>query len=150
MQIFAHELPFSHIRIYRVPEMVSNGGRPPRPPNREILGLSEDVWMLVEKCWDGSPTARPPTADVLSFFEAASSRWVSPNPEAIADLGLDRLIATHEPSTREPTFTSSEAVPRTTGPEAGCCEPPQSLAITTNVQRSTVSFHVSLPSFAPF
>lgn len=90
--------------------MVSDGKRPPRPQNREILGLSEDVWMLVGKCWDGEPTARPHIADISAFFEAASHRWVPPTPGAIANLGLDRPTTTEEPPTKESTFIASEAL----------------------------------------
>jgi len=58
--------------------------------NREILGLSEDICLLMEKCWDLVPSARPHVADLLNRFESASRGWVPPTPEEIANLGLER------------------------------------------------------------
>ena len=125
--------------------MVFGGRRPPRPQNREILGLSEDVWMLVERCWDGDPAVRPLTADTLSFLETASSHWVPPTFEAIANLGLDRPITAQRPPTSDLTFTVSVTASGVMGPEAGCRDSLRSLAIASDVQQSTVGFYVSLP-----
>ena len=121
--------------------MVFAGEWPPRPPNREILGLSDDVWMLVGKCWDGVPTARPPTADILSFFETVSCHSVSLTSETIMNLGLDRPITTQRSPTPESTFIVSVAAPGVMGPEADF----RDLAIASDVQQSTVGFYVSLP-----
>jgi len=52
LQVFAHKQPFSRISSYLILGLVFAGKRPSRPPNREIIGLSEDIWMLAEKCWD--------------------------------------------------------------------------------------------------
>jgi len=92
-----------------VPYLVLSGKRPSRPPNREILGLSDDVWTLAEKCWDRDPSIRPHVADILSLFEATSSRWAPLTPEEIARLGLNRPT-TKRSSTTESTFTMSEVV----------------------------------------
>ena len=40
---FAHEQPFSRVCSRAAPALVIAGGRPPRPMNRGVLGLSEDV-----------------------------------------------------------------------------------------------------------
>ena len=68
LQVFAHRRPFSHVHHLLVPGMVVDGKRPSRPSYREILGLSEDVWMLTVECWDGDPNLRPHVADVLALF----------------------------------------------------------------------------------
>ena len=109
LQIFAQERPFSQVSPILVPLLVLNGRRPPRPQNREILGLSEDVWMLAERCWDGNPSVRPRITDILSFFESASRHWVSSTSEAIRDLGLNRPTI-QKPPTREQSLTVSEGV----------------------------------------
>ena len=64
--------------------------------NRDILGLSEDVWVLIEQCWDADPRRRPQIATILVQFEAASRDWVSPTLEEIANLSLD--LPTDTPS----------------------------------------------------
>ena len=109
LQVFAHERPFSYVHYYLVPLLVLEGKRPSRPQNREILGLSEDVWMMAEKCWDSDPSVRPLIANILSFFETTSHRWVPPTSEAIANLDLS-CPTIQKPSAREQTTTMSEGV----------------------------------------
>ena len=69
------------------------GERPSRPTNLDILGLSEDVWVLMERCWNRVPNARPQATDILVLFETASHDWVSPASEAIASLSLGHLTS---------------------------------------------------------
>ena len=66
------------------------GERPSRPTNLDILGLSEGVWGLMEKCWDRVPSTRPHATDILALLETASRDWVSPASELIASLSLGR------------------------------------------------------------
>ena len=65
----------------------------------------------MEKCWDLNPSVRPHIADVLVFFKSASRRWVSPTPEAIADLSLSHLTNQNPPKT-ESADTMSDTGPR--------------------------------------
>ena len=65
--------------------------------------------MLVEKCWDRVPSARPHTADILVLLETASRGWVSPTSEAITGLGLGRPASKNH-STPESADTMSEIV----------------------------------------
>ena len=119
LQVFAHERPFSRIPSLLVPGLVFAGQRPLRPPNREIFGLSGDVWELAEKCWDMDPTVRPHITDILSFFEAASCHWASSTSEAIANISLDRSIIIQESLTGETSFTTSEVVRGSDGTGSG-------------------------------
>lgn len=52
--------------------------------------------MLAERRSDEDPAGRPlDIANILSFFEAASSCWVPPPTSEVAvNLGLDRSITT--------------------------------------------------------
>jgi serine/threonine protein kinase len=102
-QVLAHKRPFPGVFHSFIPGLV--GKRPLRQPNRDILGLSEDVWVLMEMCWDQNPTVRPHIADILTFFEVASHDWTSPTSEAIANLGLDEATSQNSPTT-ESTFTT--------------------------------------------
>ena len=85
--------------------------------NRDILGLSEDVQMLMEGCWDQAPGIRPQVADALAHFETASRGWVSPTPEAIANLSLGRSSSQNLPMTG-PTDTISGTGFGTSGSDA--------------------------------
>ena len=108
LQVFAQEQPFSQVYPILVPLLVLGNRRPSLPQNREILGLSEDVWILAERCWDGNPCVRPQIADILPLFEEASRDWVPLTSETIVNLGLDRPT-TQRPPTREQTLTMSES-----------------------------------------
>lgn len=90
------------------------GKRPSRPKNRVILGLSEDVWTLMEKCWDPIPSARPHAADILVLLETDSCDWVSLGPEAVANLSLGRSTCKNPP-TAESADTMSYVVFGTMG-----------------------------------
>lgn len=70
--------------------LVLAGERPSRPTNLDILGLSEDVWVLIEKCWNQVPNVRPHATDILTLLETASCDWVSPASEAITSLSFGR------------------------------------------------------------
>ena len=83
------------------------GERPPRPVDRELLGLSRDVWMLIQQCWNKDPSTRPQIADILVHFERTYRGWVPPAPDEIANLNLGRT-AEHLPSTMESIDTLSE------------------------------------------
>lgn len=90
------------------------GERPSQPKNRVILGLSEDVWTLIEKCWDSIPSARPHAADILVLLETGSRDWVSPGPEAVANLSLGRATCKNPPTAKS-ADTMSDAVFGTIG-----------------------------------
>ena len=107
LQVFAHETPFAQVSPFIALGRVLNGERPSRPPNREILGLSDEVWLLTTDCWDRDPTVRPGITDILPFFEAASNHWVPPTSEAIANLGLDDSTAARSPPTSTDRFHCS-------------------------------------------
>lgn len=77
--------------------------------NRDILGLSEGVWVLMEKCWDQALTTRPRAAEILVLLETASRDWVPPSSEAIASLGPHRPTSQNYFMT-EPIDTMSEAL----------------------------------------
>ena len=109
LQVFAHEYPFSQIHPFLVPGLVLAGRRPSRPADREILGLSDDLWALVEKCWAEDPTVRPKIANILPFLEAASSHWALSTSNASANLNLNHLFTLRKPLTGETTCTTSGA-----------------------------------------
>ena len=41
------------------------GKRPPRPVHPT---LTEDLWMLIQRCWDPEPDSRPETSEVLNIL----------------------------------------------------------------------------------
>jgi len=84
--------------------------------DRDILGLSEDVWILTEKCWDQAPSTRPHIVEILFFLETAADNWVSPTSEEVAGLAFSPPTSQNS-STPESTDTMESAT--TPGPIGG-------------------------------
>ena len=68
-QLMTGEHPFSHIK--RTPEVLirmQRGDRPRRPTDPEIAarGLDDNLWRLLEQCWQEDPAVRPKIEEVLS------------------------------------------------------------------------------------
>lgn len=53
--------------------MVLRGARPPKPTNALELGLSDEVWELLEDCWQTERQLRPSAKDVLGRVKLAAS-----------------------------------------------------------------------------
>ena len=54
---------------------VVHGVRPPKPENASAIGLSDSLWSLVERCWDGDMKLRPKIAEVVLQLETAAADW---------------------------------------------------------------------------
>lgn len=137
-KVFAHEQPFSRVCSRAAPALVIAGERPPRPMNRGVLGLSEDIWVLMEKCWDWAPSTRPHAVDVLVLLETASRDWVSPASEAIANLSLGCPINQHS-STTESADTMPETMFVTSGGAMGHREAAKSPPTPNGEERIAVT-----------
>ena len=48
--------PFHDIRPMELKYHVLLGVRPEKPPNAEDIGISNSLWKLVQRCWDGEKT----------------------------------------------------------------------------------------------
>ncbi|KAG6808490.1 hypothetical protein H0H92_003978 [Tricholoma furcatifolium] len=67
-EVFTGKPPFANFAARLVASKVMYGYRPVRPsessPSWNVWGLTEDIWVLIEKCWEATP-ARRPTIDVI-------------------------------------------------------------------------------------
>jgi serine/threonine protein kinase len=71
IQIFTGHLPFSHIKSdAKVVLTVITGGRPQRGHCPQI---TDDIWGILETCWDVDPTRRPSMARLSEFFNLKST-----------------------------------------------------------------------------
>jgi len=70
VEAFTGKVPFPESANVHVVLMVSKGGRPPKPPGCERLGLVPAIWKLTVECWNQNPDRRPDIASVLSRFQA--------------------------------------------------------------------------------
>jgi hypothetical protein len=70
------------------------GERPQRPRDSEKLGFSDQVWEVLQKCWEKTPTARPPIDVVSACLKRAAETWVVDVPAFMlaSRAGIDRVV----------------------------------------------------------
>ena len=89
-QIFAHCSPYRHLNSdYMVLLEVISGKRPARPLDREVFGLEDSVWDVVQECWNSDPQTRPGIKGVRTFLEPLYRKWIPPTIEEINGIDLD-------------------------------------------------------------
>ncbi|KAF5313814.1 hypothetical protein D9758_018714 [Tetrapyrgos nigripes] len=82
--IFTGQLPFHHCQNdAAIVFQLIKGNRPIRPPNE--LWVNDEVWAIMEDCWDEEASARPLADTLPDRFEdgkeiATADRWVYPLP----------------------------------------------------------------------
>lgn len=59
IEVFSVQLPFVGYSDAEAARLISNGSRPDRPQNAQDVGLTDEVWELLKKCWHQRPTQRP-------------------------------------------------------------------------------------------
>ena len=64
-KIFAGEVPFHNIRPTTVAMDILSGTRPGRPVHPS---LTDNIWNLIERCWDQDPQRQPDISDVISYL----------------------------------------------------------------------------------
>jgi hypothetical protein len=51
--------------------MIIENHRPERPANSQEIGLSDEIWNIMQTCWDPEPSKRPKIEDVVKFLANA-------------------------------------------------------------------------------
>lgn len=73
VQVLTGTLPFGKQTGSEVVFKVLGGVRPSKPQNARDLGLSDELWKLLEDCWKTEREHRPPVKDVLIRVKSAAS-----------------------------------------------------------------------------
>ena len=74
-EVLSGELPFSCYLDYAVIVKVLAGERPERPQGLEGMWLTDDIWSVLEHCWEPVPGNRPSVPEVLRSLK----RWTPPS-----------------------------------------------------------------------
>jgi len=105
VQVLTGMSPFGIILGHEVAFRVCGGGRPSKPPNAPELGLSGEVWKLLEDSWQTERTRRPPAKDVLCRIKTAAlvcgtlpsvgdgPKWYEDPEEYLAEFGRPFLYS---------------------------------------------------------
>ena len=99
---------------YRFPG--TTGERPGRLRGKEGVWFTDDIWSMLERCWEPNPCDRPSTKDVLQCLQGVSRSWTPP-PQTISNPAATSSPAWNsEPSTEESTDESEVSSPPQTVP----------------------------------
>jgi hypothetical protein len=74
LQIFTGEIPFRKYRNQKVVFMVIENRRPKRPANSLGVGLSDEIWHMMQTCWDREPSNRPKIEDIVKLLAKAQGK----------------------------------------------------------------------------
>ena len=71
--MFTGQVPFPESkRSYIVMKKTMDGERPPRPQKSTILGLSDELWELIQSSWSYEAVDRPPSSTFVDLLERAN------------------------------------------------------------------------------
>jgi hypothetical protein len=59
---------------------VSSGVRPEKPANAEAIGISDSLWGLMQKCWEGDRTRRPRIQEAVAGVGNTAAKWHTDMP----------------------------------------------------------------------
>ena len=69
VEVFTGEVPFGDQRWNEAVALhISRGGRPKIPGNAHAVGLTVEMWELLESCWQQDPEERPTMGEVVSIW----------------------------------------------------------------------------------
>ncbi|KZT54915.1 kinase-like protein [Calocera cornea HHB12733] len=73
-ELFALQDLFSHVlgHLFAISRIASEGACPPRPNSEEsqVVGMSDDLWSVVEDCWKQDRGPRPTATEVVARVQA--------------------------------------------------------------------------------
>jgi len=68
-EIFTGKIPFEEQRNEAVVLHILRGGRPEMPENAQAVGLTGEIWKLLERCWQQNPNKRPAITEVVRNWQ---------------------------------------------------------------------------------
>ena len=79
-QVLTGEQPFRNIKPLELAYHVSLGVRPEKPANADAIGISDSLWKLMQRCWEGDRTRRPRIQEVVAGICDAATDWHTDMP----------------------------------------------------------------------
>ena len=115
-QVFSGQVPLHEVSEWIVPVVVNQGRRPLRPSHDICLrrGLDNDMWNLMEACWQMEPSNRPTAGEVVARICTKPSLPTDTRPDSNWDnmfVSQLRSNLTHHPF----CFPPDEVVVPSTG-----------------------------------
>jgi len=89
LEVLSGDVPFAPFGCFVVMRKVVEGERPARPEGAEGARFTDDVWRMLNRCWEHQPEHRPPIADVLECLERVSKVPEAPTQQVDGNAGTD-------------------------------------------------------------
>ena len=83
-EVLSRRVPLSQHHDYVVVAKILKGERPRRPHGVGGMWFTNEVWGILQRCWEPTPNDRPGIEDVLQCLEEASRSWTPPSPRTMA------------------------------------------------------------------
>ena len=90
-KVLTGELPLRNYRPQELAYYVSFGARPEKPANAQDIGVSDSLWELIQKCWDGQIAERPKIQEVVKGVGNAAAAWCADMPPSGTDQSEDSV-----------------------------------------------------------
>ena len=74
-QVLTGKQPFRDMKPPELAYHVSSGFRPEKPADAEAIGISDSLWKLIQKCWDGEKARRPQVQEVVTRVGDTAASW---------------------------------------------------------------------------
>jgi len=81
LEVLSGQAPFAHLKDFIVMRKVIEGERPGRPGGAEGAQFTDDLWRMLNLCWETQPGSRPTIQAVLECLELVSGAWTPPSPQ---------------------------------------------------------------------
>ena len=88
-EVLSGQVPFAPFHCYNVILMVTLGERPKRPNGPEGAWFTNDLWRMLNRCWETQPQCRPGVGIVLGCLERVSGDSEILSRHADDDVGTD-------------------------------------------------------------
>ena len=69
IEVFTGKIPFEEQKNEAVVLRISQGGRPAMPVNSREVGLTDDIWGILESCWQQTAKKRPGVGEVARRWQ---------------------------------------------------------------------------------
>ena len=69
VEVFTGKIPFEKQKTQTAAQKIAKGGRPEMPGNAQEVGLTGEMWKLLESCWQQDPRKRPKMEEVVKEWE---------------------------------------------------------------------------------
>lgn len=102
VEVFTGKIPFEEQKNEAAVLRISQGGRPEMPENSRVMGLTVEVWNVLESCWRQDPKKRPTMGEVARRWE----KFVGEDDvlNALPECVQTNLVISTSSSIQFPTF----------------------------------------------